>query len=78
MTTNAAAAPAQPVDDPTDLTRADYLAALKRTIAEIKADDAPSLAAGVAFRMFLSLFPSMFAAVAVFSLVTSQAEIVDL
>jgi len=28
--------------------------------------------------MFLSLFPSLFAAVAVFSLVTSQAEIVDL
>ena len=78
MTTNAAAAPAQPVDDPTDLTRADYLGALKRTVAEIKADDAPSLAAGVAFRMFLSLFPSLFAAVAVFSLVTSQAEIVDL
>ena len=78
MTTDAAAAPAQPVDDPTDLTRADYMSALKRTIAEIKADDAPSLAAGVAFRMFLSLFPSLFAAVAVFSLVTSQSEIVDL
>jgi len=78
MTTDAAAAPAQPVDDPTDLTRADYISALKRTIAEIKADDAPSLAAGVAFRMFLSLFPSLFAAVAVFSLVTSQSEIVDL
>ncbi|HVM20093.1 MAG TPA: YihY/virulence factor BrkB family protein [Egibacteraceae bacterium] len=66
------------LDDPTDLDRGDYKAALKRTIAEIKKDDVPGLASGVAFRMFLSLFPSLLAGVAIFSLVTSPAEIADM
>lgn len=62
------------VDDPTDLSSVDYKAALKRTLAEIKDDDVPGLAAGVAFKMFLALFPSLLAAVAVFSIVTTVAE----
>jgi len=63
------------VDDPTDLTREEYRAAFKRTLAEVKRDDVPSLAAGVAFKMFLSLFPALFAAVAIFSLVTTVSEL---
>lgn len=65
------------VDDPTDLDRREYVAALKRTLKEIKEDDVPGLAGGVAFKMFMSLFPSLLAAVAVFSLVTTPAEIAD-
>lgn len=61
-------------DGPAELTRDDYKTALKATLAEIKADDVPSLAAGVAFKIFLSLFPSLIAAVAVFSLVTTPAD----
>lgn len=40
-----------------------------RVVARVKADDVPSLAAGVAFKIFLSLFPSMIAGVAIVSYV---------
>ena len=63
------------LDDPTDLSRADYIAAFKRAFKEIKGDDVPGLAAGVAFKMFLSLFPALLAAVAIFTLVTTVAEL---
>lgn len=62
-------------DDPTELTAKDYRTALKATVAETKRDDVPSLAAGVAFKIFLSLFPAAIAAAAVFSLVTSPEDI---
>ena len=79
MTTSSAGAPPTAVPDaPTDLTRRDYLAALKRTIKEVKDDDVPGLAAGVAFKMFLSLFPAMLAGVAIFSIVTTPTEIADM
>jgi membrane protein len=73
MTSNDAA-PAD-IDDPTDLTREDYIAALKRTLQEVKEDDVPSLAGGVAFKIFLAIFPAMFAAVAIFSIVTTVSEL---
>lgn len=40
-------------------------------------DDVPSLAASIAFRIFLSLFPAAAAAIAVFSLVTDPVALVD-
>lgn len=64
-----------PPDDPTELTRADAKAVAKATMAEIKSDDVPSLAAGVAFKIFLSLFPSAIAGVAIFSVVTTPGDI---
>ncbi len=72
-----ASTPARPtrVNDPADLSRSDYVGALKRTLREVKDDDVPSLAAGVAFRMFLSLFPALIATVAVFSIVIDPAEL---
>lgn len=66
---------AVPPGDPGDLTREDYRTALKATVAETKRDDVPSLAAGVAFKIFLSLFPAAIAAAAVFSLVTTPEDI---
>ena len=63
------------IDDPTDLDRKDYVAALKRTLKEVKDDDVPGMAAGVAFKIFLSLFPALLAAVAVFSIVTTVSEL---
>lgn len=62
-------------DDPTDLNWADYKVALRATKSEIKDDDLPSLAAGVAFKIFLALFPAMLAAVAIFSLVTDPGQL---
>lgn len=43
-----------------------------RTAARVKADDVPSLAAGVAFKIFLSLFPALIAGVAIFSYVIEE------
>jgi membrane protein len=60
-------------DDPTDLTRDDYKLAGKSTLEEIKKDDVPSMAAGVAFKIFLAIFPAMIAAVAIFSIVIDPA-----
>ncbi len=71
-------APAGPVDDPTDLTRADYFTAFKRTLKEVKEDDVPGLAAGAAFKIFMSIFPSLLTAVAIFGLVMTPGEIADL
>ena len=79
MASTHGAAPGTAVpQNPADLDRRDYVAALKRTFKEVKDDDVPGLAGGVAFKMFLSLFPSLFAAVAVFSIVTTPAEIADM
>jgi membrane protein len=63
------------VDDPTDLTWADYKTALMATKREIKQDDVPSMAAGVAFRIFLAIFPSLLAAVAIFGFFADPAEL---
>jgi membrane protein len=63
------------VTDPTDLEWVDYKAALLATKDEIKRDDVPSMAAGVAFKIFLALFPSLIAAVAIFGLFTDPAQL---
>lgn len=60
------------------LRRDDYRALIQSMAAQFKQDDIPSLAAGIAFRIFLSLFPAMFASVAAFSLFTSGQDIVRL
>ena len=75
MTSKDAAPANADIDDPTDLTREDYVAALKRTLTEVKEDDVPGLAGGVAFKIFLAIFPAMFAAVAIFSIVTTVSEL---
>lgn len=73
-----AASGSMAVDDPTDLDRADYLQAFKNTMKEVKDDDVPGLAGGVAFKIFISIFPSLLAAVAIFGLVMTPADIIDL
>ena len=76
MTTIPAAGSSLAVDDPTDLSRADYFQAFKNTMKEVKDDDVPGLAGGVAFKIFIALFPSMIAAVAIFGLVMNASEMV--
>ncbi|MDP8978676.1 MAG: YihY/virulence factor BrkB family protein [Actinomycetota bacterium] len=53
-------------------------AVLPVALRNAKAHDITSLAAGVAFKMFLSIFPSLIAAVAAFSLVTSPIDLARL
>jgi len=50
----------------------------KQVGAEVKADNVGLLASAVAFRIFLSIFPSLIAVVGVFSLVTSPSDITGL
>ncbi|HSK95453.1 MAG TPA: YhjD/YihY/BrkB family envelope integrity protein, partial [Euzebyales bacterium] len=45
---------------------------------ELRNDDVPSLAAAIAFKIVLALFPSLAAGIAVFSLVTDPSELNDL
>lgn len=47
----------------------------KDLAAEIKADDVPSLAAAVAFKIVLALFPSLVAAIGIFGLVTDPQDL---
>lgn len=55
-----------------------WLMVLKGAKQRIKADDVPSLAASVAFKIFLSLFPSLIAGVAIASQVASRQQLLDL
>lgn len=50
----------------------------REIVTEVRSDDLPSLAAAVAFKIMLALFPSLVAAVAVVSLVTDPAELREL
>ena len=77
MASSTAEAGTEPVDTPADLTRADYVAAFKSTLKEVKDDDVPGLAGGVAFKIFMSIFPSLIAAVAIFGLVMNTAEMAE-
>lgn len=63
------------LQEPTDLTRGEWIAVLKAAKNQAQRDDISSLAAGVAYRIFLSLFPVLIAAVAIFSLVVSSTEL---
>jgi membrane protein len=54
---------------PLDLPLSDWGATLKRTVAEVQADRITLIAAGVAFYWFLSIFPTLFAAIAIISIV---------
>lgn len=47
----------------------------KSLLTEIKDDEVSLLASAVAFRIFLSIFPTLIAAVAIFGLVTEPAEL---
>ena len=47
-------------------------------MAQIKRHDVPSLAAAVAFKVFFSLFPALFAAAGAFALVLTGAEVIAL
>jgi len=77
MATRTADAGTRTPETPADLTRTDYVSAFKNTLKEVKDDDVPGLAAGVAFKIFMSIFPSMIAAVAIFGLVMNAAEMVE-
>ena len=54
----------------------DQLLAIGKDITdEVKSDDVPSLAAAVAFKIMLALFPALAAAIGIFALLTEPSEL---
>lgn len=74
--------PGAKAHEPTGIPRQGWQQVAKRVWKETQIDQVPLLAAGVAFWAFISLFPAMIAAVAVYGLVadpatvTRQAEVI--
>jgi membrane protein len=55
--------------------RAELIAAGRELVIEVRNDDVSSLAAAVAFKIMLALFPALVAGVAIFSVVTDVSEL---
>jgi membrane protein len=64
-------------DTPTEIPPKGWKAIAKRTAKEVKADQVPLLAAGVAFYALLSLFPAIIAGVSIYGLVADPQTVRD-
>ena len=62
-------------DTPTQIPAAGWKQVLLRTKQQVKEDNVPLLAAGVAFYAFLALFPTLIAAVTLYGLVADPAQV---
>jgi membrane protein len=71
----AGAGPGRSADSPTEIPAQGWKQVLLRTKEQIKEDNVPLLAAGVAFYAFIALFPALIAAVTVYGLVADPAEV---
>jgi membrane protein len=67
--------PGATADKPTQVPAKGWLQIAKRGLKEFSADQMPLLAAGVAFYAFLSLVPSLIAAMLIYGLVTDPSEV---
>jgi len=67
--------PGRDAESPTQMPAAGWKQILKRTQQQIKEDNVPLLAAGVAFYIFIALFPALIAAVTIYGLVSDPAEV---
>jgi len=64
-----------PLADPRDLRRADLQRVARAVVAAFQEDNLLALASGLAFNLFLSLFPSTLAVIAVYGLVGDAADV---
>jgi membrane protein len=64
-------------DAPQEIPAKGWLAIAKRTSKEVKADQVPLLAAGVAFYTLLALFPAIIAGVSIYGLVADPQTVRD-
>ena len=62
-------------EKPTEIPAEGWKQIVKRSFKEMKDDNLPLLAAGVAFYLFLALFPGLIAAVTVYGLVADPAQV---
>ena len=67
--------PGVDAEKPTQIPAKGWKQIIKRSFKEMKADNLPLLAAGVAFYIFLALFPGLIAAVTVYGLVADPSEV---
>jgi membrane protein len=68
-------APGDGATKPTQIPAAGWKEILKRTKEQVKKDNLPLLAAGVAFYIFVALFPALIAAITVYGLVADPQEV---
>jgi membrane protein len=71
----AAQVPGGGADSPTEIPAEGWKQVLQRTKQQIKEDNIPLLAAGVAFYAFIALFPALIAAVTMYGLIADPAEV---
>jgi membrane protein len=62
-------------DSPTDIPPKGWADILKRTFAQVKSDNVPVVAGGVAFYVFLSLVPALLAVILVYGLVADPRDV---
>jgi membrane protein len=62
-------------DSPTDIPPKGWTDILKRTFAQVKSDNVPVVAGGVAFYVFLSLVPALLAVILVYGLVADPQDV---
>jgi membrane protein len=62
-------------DSPTDIPAKGWMDVLKRTLAQVKSDNVPVVAGGVAFYIFLSLVPALLALILVYGLVADPSDV---
>jgi membrane protein len=62
-------------DSPQEIPARGWLDILKRTVKQLKSDNIPIVAAGVAFYVFLALVPALIAVISVYGLVAEPADV---
>ena len=67
--------PGRDAESPNQVPAAGWKDILKRTKQQVKEDNVPLLAAGVAFYIFIALFPALIAAVTIYGLVSDPMEV---
>lgn len=67
--------PGSGADKPTEIPAAGWKQILRRALKEVKQDNVGLLAAGLAYYIFLALFPALIAAVTLYGLVADPAQV---
>lgn len=62
-------------DSPTEIPPAGWLDILKRTMKQLKSDNVPIIAGGVAFYLFLALLPALAAVISIYGLVADPSDV---
>ena len=70
-------APGRGAETPAEVPPTAWLQVLKRTVKQLKEDDVPVVAGGVAFFSFLAVVPALAAIVSIYGLVSDRSQVLD-